>query len=634
MTFRLSARPASIILLLLASWFAPASLNGQTPPKAMVLAWDGAVPSLVDDMLRRGKLPHLAKLVTGGAFANDVQPVFPSATAPGFASLWSGAPPRATGVSGNRVPKRPRSQHTVLESASGFDTPLEAEPLWAAAVRSGRKVVAVHVPFGGASSPGGLHFQGYAGIVSRDGVINARVSKPQLASDWKNMPASSIPPLEISFQIAASRFFGLFIDDPRIPREGYDTLIVAASRDGKHPACKLLSAPAGSRIELYWSSPVTVLAGSGDQATVYFRLFELNADGSDFLLYFTRPTREVVSPRELVNDAPAVVRSFVGNGGTLVYSQGGFGKTIPDGGDGLAEARYLETVAFAQYQLAETMRWAAARISWDLFFAYSPFPDESEHSWRGYLDPRLSSYRVEIARRLLPYVEKVYQTCDELLGAMLARRPPNTIVALVSDHGMEGVERQVAVNKVLEERGFLIFDERGRVDLTKTAAIYGGANNAFVLLNTTDRKGGIVTPERRGEIARRVRDALLGLRDGDRRPIAAVYDTQVDGAALGIGGEAGGDLYLDLLPGYEFDPRLRASEVVSSREPHGAHGFNPARPSMRTIIVLSGPGIHAGRRFEGASITDFAPTLAKLLGIAAPRHAAGRVLKEALAEPH
>ena len=45
--------------------------------KAIVLAWDGAVPSFVHELLRLGKLPNLEKLIAGGAFADDVIPVFP-----------------------------------------------------------------------------------------------------------------------------------------------------------------------------------------------------------------------------------------------------------------------------------------------------------------------------------------------------------------------------------------------------------------------------------------------------------------------------------------------------------------------------------------------------------------------------
>jgi arylsulfatase A-like enzyme len=51
---------------------------------------------------------------------------------------------------------------------------------------------------------------------------------------------------------------------------------------------------------------------------------------------------------------------------------------------------------------------------------------------------------------------------------------------------------------------------------------------------------------------------------------------------------------------------------------------------MRTIMVLNGPGVTPGRMLRDIRTIDFAPTLAELLGISAPRQAAGRVLTEAL----
>src|ERR1051325_724820 len=104
--------PRVVVLLLIAvfavSCAAPQTVVAQAPAKAIVLAWDGTVPSFVREMLRDGKLPNLAKLIEGGAFADDVQAGFPAKTAPGFASLMTGAPPSITGISGNRVPRMPR----------------------------------------------------------------------------------------------------------------------------------------------------------------------------------------------------------------------------------------------------------------------------------------------------------------------------------------------------------------------------------------------------------------------------------------------------------------------------------------------------------------------------------------------
>jgi predicted AlkP superfamily phosphohydrolase/phosphomutase len=635
MKLRYSRATVWLSLFLIIAWVAPSGLCAQTPTKVIVLAWDGAVPAFVHEMLRSEQLPNLAKLIEGGAFADDVIPCFPSLTAPAFASLWTGAPPRITGISGNRVPRLPRSQFTILESSAGFNNALlQAEPLWASAERAGRRVVVTHVPFGGDKSDRGVHFQGYRGIAGRDGVINDRTSKPQPAQSWENLPSSIVPPLEIIFTIGASRFYGLLIDDPSDPQKGYDTLLVATARDGKEVKAKLKGEPAGPGGELFWSKPIDVKTNDGRDATVYLRLFDLKPDGGVFLLFFTRPAREIVSRPDLVDTANSASRAFIGNGANPLYNQGALGPTLPNGGDGTAEARYLETVSFAQHQLAETNRWALEQLPWDLFVAYTPFPDEAEHMWRGFLEPGLPGFRQDIADRLRPLLQQVYRLSDELLGLLMTHRTENTIVALISDHGMEGTHRLVAINKLLQEKGILAVDERGRVDLARTKAIYPAINNGYLLINSTDRKGGIVSPEERNDLIQRIRELLFEIRDGERQVVTGVYNAQTDGDAKGIGGESGGDIYIDLLPGYEPDPKLGAAELVAKREPHGMHGFNPLRPSMRTLMVLNGPGVQVGHQLHGVRILDFAPTLAELLKVPIPKDATGRVLYEAFSEPH
>ncbi|HEU4639524.1 MAG TPA: alkaline phosphatase family protein, partial [Candidatus Binatia bacterium] len=270
----------------------PGATHGQTA-KAIVLAWDGTVPTFVDELTRQGKLPNLAKLIAGGTFADDVRPGFPSKTAPGFASLMTGAPPRVTGISGNRVPREPRAEYTILDSMAGFSAaPLLAEPIWAAARRAGKKVVISHIPsFAAENSEGTVRLYGYDTITGRDGIVTPRLSKPQPAASWDKLPASDAPALEISFAVAASKFFGLLVDDPADEQIGYDTLLLTRSRNAEDIEVKIKSAAAGATGELFWSGPVEVKTTGERSASVYFRLFELRGDGSDFFLYFTRPAR-------------------------------------------------------------------------------------------------------------------------------------------------------------------------------------------------------------------------------------------------------------------------------------------------------------------------------------------------------
>jgi predicted AlkP superfamily phosphohydrolase/phosphomutase len=625
-------RIAAVALVLA---FVPAPVASETARRAIVLAWDGVVPAFAHEMLRAGKLPNLAKLIEGGAFADDVVAVFPSKTAPGFAALITGAPPNVTGISGNRVPRAPRDQFTILESLPGFDAaPLRAEPIWATARRTGKKSVVSHIPaFAGELAEGSVRFAGYTLTAGRDGIVTKNKTQSTATGTWRNSPPSMALPLEISFNIGKSRFFGLIIDDPADDQAGYDTLILASARDGDAVTVKLKSAPPGVGGELFWSPPIAIKSAGNQDAKCYFRLFDLKPDGSDFFLYYTRPARDLPVDAQSNVSASPTVRTFVGNGAAVLFQQGAFGRTIPNGGHGGAEARYLETMAFAQHQLTETHQWAIENLPWDLFLAYTPFPDEAEHLWRGHLDASLSSYRQDLADRVRPLLERAYRSSDDLLGVLLSNRPANSLVALISDHGLQGINKRVALNPVLQQEGLLVLDAQGRVDLTKTKVLYPAANNGYLLINSKDRKSGIVGSAERAELIRKVRAILLALRDGEQQIVKAVYDTETDGAAMGLGGEVGGDIDIELAPGYDFDPRITAGGLVSETPPYGNHGASPARTAMRTLMVFNGPGIRPGQKLKNVRIIDFAPTLAWLLDLPKPKDATGRVLFEMLAEP-
>jgi len=626
------ATSCRLLLLLLATWLVFSPAYGQSAEKAIVLAWDGTVPAFVHELLRDGKLPNLAKLIAGGAFADDVMAGFPSKTAPGFASLMTGAPPRLTGISGNRVPRAPRDRFTILESLPGFSgAPLSAEPIWAAAQRAGKKAVVSHIPsFAEEKSAQMVRFAGYELIAGRDGIFTRRALQPQGQSRWSNPPPSDTPVLEFTFAVGESNFFGLLIDDPADAQLGYDTAVISDSRDGKQIRTRLKAAAPAPGGELFWSQPIPVKTAGNQTGSVYFRLFDLQADGSDFFLYHTRPARSLDLPAEAT--ASPTVRSFVGNGASILYQTGGLGRTIANGGGGGAEARYLETMLFAQHQLIETNRWAVENLPWDIFLAYTPFPDEAEHAWRGHLDATLPTYRREIADKVRPFLEQVYRSCDEYLGFLLAKRPADAIFALISDHGLQGVYKRVALNHALRQNGLLTVDAQGRVDLAKTKVLYPSVNNGYLVINAAERKNGIVPRQERGELVQKVRENLLALRDGERQVVTAVIDPDAHGESNGIGGDTGGDIYIELAQGYDFDPRLGSATLITEVEPHGQHGANPEQASMRTLMVLNGPGIRAGQKLKDLRIIDFAPTLAWLLNLPKPKDTTGRVLYEAFSE--
>ncbi len=67
--------------------------------------------------------------------------------------------------------------------------------------------------------------------------------------------------------------------------------------------------------------------------------------------------------------------------------------------------------------------------------------------------------------------------------------------------------------------------------------------------------------------------------------------------------------------------------IDEDEETFGEHGFSLEAPQARTLLLLSGPGIPAGRELAEARLIDIAPTLAQLMRLSLPE-AEGRSLTE------
>jgi predicted AlkP superfamily pyrophosphatase or phosphodiesterase len=181
------------------------------------------------------------------------------------------------------------------------------------------------------------------------------------------------------------------------------------------------------------------------------------------------------------------------------------------------------------------------------------------------------------------YARDILETDDELIGQMLAKMTPGTIVALVSDHGFENNNRVVRPRVMLKQAGI-----KGRVE---------------------------------------VADGLIGTPDPD---VAAHLKTMVgQGRKFGIARE---------VPMAEVRARAPAlgrwvaafdtlPDSVASDEDHGpaigpgthlgAHLFWPTRPGDRAVFVLSGAGVHPVKLGE-IDMLQIAPTLAEVLGVKLP----------------
>jgi predicted AlkP superfamily phosphohydrolase/phosphomutase len=608
--------------------------------RAVLVSLDGAAAPVIDDAVARGVMPALAALRARGAIATSSLTSLPVKTAPGHAALYTGAWGDRNGIAGNLMPVPGAS---VMEAQSGHSsTPLRAEPIWVTAARQDLDVSVVAAPLVNPFSAYGEDrrfrgylarhltlFDGYQNLEATDHVYRAAELTLRPAGDWLGpLPAHAGEPRELELTVAGARVDGLLFDDPADPASGLDTLYLALDKDTRGGITLKPSAPGDGGA----AAGLVVKAGGGD-AAVYFRLFALAPDGSDLLLYRTAPSVIRSNKPRLEAAALEATAGFVGNAAIGPYDRGELGPRLWDGGDGTAEARYVETVALATRQATRLTDFAATRTAWHLLLAYLPIPDEALHLWLGRLDPSLRGHDPQLARRLRPSLDAVLRLADGFVAHLVERLPPDAAIAVATDHGMTAVDHNLKPNVALARAGLLALDAEGKIDLAHTRAVYFRGNSGYVLLNTAARPGGIVAPQDEDAVRREVAAALRAIRDPgvSGAPVADVLDGR-ERAEPGRGGPSGGDLYLSLAPGFALSADTKGAPVEAIA-PRGEHVTDPQRPELQGAFAVAGEGIAAGARLGRIRQIDVAPTLCALLGIDPPAQASGSVLAAALSRP-
>lgn len=647
-----------------------AAIDAPAPPRLVLVSWDGAADWVVDRLLDEGALPNLAALAERGARAEHSVTGFPSKTALGHATVWTGCWSDRHGVLSNDIPALPAAEHTLLETRSGYSSEaLTAEPIYVTAAKAGRRVVVLSAT---QSYPAAPHVEALRDALGEDAATDERLAEHYLsisgfenrlargellgpeslapASEEWDLPAATLTGArELITEVGDTRLYVLLYDDPGVATAGLDTALVRSdSRDPAKASAEttLRPRPAPDVAPLdprgWWSEPLPVRSGE-KHSNVFFRLFRLSPDGSELALY-----RRAVHALDGFWPEPLLAEYLEAYPGFhddpfWLYGEGGLGAPLMIGGDGSAERRTLEIVAHDLALETDGTRWAFERLDPDVLLHYTPQSDSAGHTWIGVLDPEGPSHDPRLAERLWPFYRRVFELQDAWLGALVDAAGPNAVVALVSDHGMTGVYYDFQVNRVLEAAGLLARKEDGTIDLSHTRALALPVRSPFsVWVNGTDHAQGIVPPEDRERVLDAVAEALLAAVDPvtGQRLVARVLRPEASrtgDAGVGFGPPEGGAIYFDLAPGYYPRSTLGdapGEDVVTPARTswgEGHHGFWPERREMHAIFYVAGPGVAAGVTLPATRHIDIAPTLAHLVGIPAPPCSEGRLLTEALA---
>jgi predicted AlkP superfamily phosphohydrolase/phosphomutase len=632
--------------------------------RAIVVSFDALSESRLRSSVDREAAPTFYSLFERAACAAHARPAMPSVTAASHASIWTGAWGDVSGVAANNQPILPRNEHTLTELASGFSSAaLRAEPIWVTAGLAGMRV-AGHHPTQAPGVPGYPQLSawdrdtllnrlrarardalarptvqvlnGYNRHASQDLVLTERTHPPRAPSArWRGLDRLGrigTAHREIVWRIGHDSIFALFygsgttythvVVSPRERDASVGVMAQAIAAD--------TSWPAGRPLARHFSEPLEIPLEGGVAAgrvVLRVRLFALAPNASSYLLF--QPSLNVVEsnhPQAAVEYALAI-GGWIGNSGSTPYERGAFGPTVMNGGDGRAEARYLETAELLTRQSMRGVEWVWTTHRPMLLLDYFPLIDNFDHVVYGYIESASPRYDAVVAKRVQALRRRAWVLADlrlaHLRGLQRAAGLSTTALFVSGDHGMRGLWRTFRPNVALARAGLLVADTAGRIDLTRTRAL--SPNGYWVTVNRVAWEGGIVQTADEASVIAAAEEALRAVRGTDGAPVVTRIFRAAEHDSLGLGGPVGGDLYYEVGPGYSWTSSARGSVVEEMTDHDANHGFPSVSPDMYTVLCAEGLMFPA-RRHGPARTIDVAPTVAEWLGIAPPPTAQGRSL--------
>jgi predicted AlkP superfamily phosphohydrolase/phosphomutase len=628
------------------------------PKKVAVIGLDCALPHLIEKHIAEGHLPTFKYLFEKGVIADNGLAPFPTVTPPNWATIATGAWAGTHGITDFHVHEPGTDLDSKNAQAAFSSERCEAEYIWDAADKAGKKCIVVNYPgawpsnmkngimVGGAGLSVGEDRDGHWGLNSEqmlcaDQLITTGIyplavrAKFEDAEDWKNLAEPGEDPLEMEFQLAFPRAkvqaadTSWYILAQDLSGNGYDQITLSSSKDMKDAFCTLKIGE--------WSEKITaqIKMADGTEQEVFFhcKLIELSDDADDFRLYISNfcQTSGWSSPPDIA-------------GQVLTNSEKGF--FGPGGGvRGLAVGWFdLETyVEINQYHdqfLGDAVTTLLGNNEWDLFYMHSHPPDWMYHVIISEMDEQTCTNE-DLRQMAWDTHLKIYQSQDRMLERMLEVMGKDTLVILVSDHGAtpdgtlfnphlplveagltKMIERDDELvgfeKKILEKAGFNV-----AADPKTSKAI--PQREIYIYINLKGRDpDGIVDPEDYETVQQEIIDALLSYKNPEtgKRPIALAL-TKNDARILGLYGDKIGDVVYAVNPWFGS----QHGQIL----PTGKWGVG----DLKALLTFTGPGIKKGHRLQrNAWLTDIVPTVCYLLDLPVPEHAEGAVLYQVFKDPN
>jgi predicted AlkP superfamily pyrophosphatase or phosphodiesterase len=605
-------------------------MNAQTPQKKVVMiSVDGTPDYLIDKFLKSGVLPPsgaFARMKKYGAYAESVLPINVASTGPSHISIFTGASPAKTGVIGNSFRKADQSWNSP--PLTSFRQPILAETIFQAAMRQGKKVMAL----------GGVGLDNLAenrktdylhiypvisgpslviDLVRTDTIVKGENGKSfiKLKVDTKS-PSQSVFEISGSFKMPLS----IYLTDSVLNNVILPQIIIDNDFD-------LSNGYSASLVPETWAG--MAVEKNGKQYNTSFRIFKIDETAGKYRLFMTAPAEVVGNPSGFLQKMQSACGLWPGEPENRKQTTGLVSEKI----------WFEQLDRLAKYS-RDLILSGMKEGNWDLLFGYFSTLDDLQHRYT-LTNPRQLDYKADNGNRTkiyAGYIEKYFQVIDRYLLEIINAAPKETNFVIFSDHGMIPIHTSLLLNNYFEQAGFTV----SKQELTSVSS----GNSAHIYINKEK-----INNADYSSYLTRLTQSLTSLKDATTgEPIFELVASQQEQKQFDLyHRDYSGDLFVSCKSGYtisdrylsgvnylvqnSFDPAMFDNQNQATKNflltgtmnetGRGVHGCLATLREGQSIFYSIGPDVPK-RKLEKIFSLQIAATVSGLLEIEPPADSEGK----------
>lgn len=596
--------------------------------RVVVVGLDGFDPRLTEPLLASGALPNLARLRAMGGYAR-LATTTPAQTPVAWSTFATGTNPGRHGIF-DFVRRDPRTYLPDLslnrfESKSAYLPPRAVNlrrgtPIWTLLSAAGLPSAVLRCPC--TFPPDDIRGRMLSGMGVPD--LRGGLGTSTVYTSETGVKAEENEQI-LHVSAGADGTIRTHVVGPRNPATRGDftaSLVLEPQPSRRSLTIRSDGQPKALEVkEGEWSPWLRVKFKTGLLQSISGMVrFYLVRQAPVFELYASPVNFDPDAPMFPISAPPGYARELARQVGTF-YTTG----MVEDHG-GLNNGRFDEAAFLAQ--CADAMRERTAmmlheldRTREGLVFCLFDTPDRVQHMFWRFRDRNPGA---KDPAGLAGAIEGQYLASDRVVGEVLSRADDETLVVVLSDHGVGNFRRGVHVNSWLAEQGLLALqpgvapgegagDLLRHVDWSRTKAYALGLSGIYFNLKGREAQG-IVSDGEAPALGQAIAAGLRALGDprGDVAPVRSVRTR--DEVYSGPYAAESPDLMVNFADGYRVSWGTALGAVPEGlfednvKKWSGDHLMDPAL--VPGVLFMSRPF-----RGEGAGLADLAPTILGALGV-------------------